>query len=263
MHMNERSISIDDRGFTHGDGVFDTALAIDGEVLARDRHLDRLTAAARAIGIAVDRPRIETVVDGALTLERCILRTVVTRGSAPRGLWPTQPGEPTILVNIVPWSRSMICQPARLVTASGRRNEFSPTANLKTLGYLDQILAAREAALAGADDALMLNTQGRVCCTTIANVVAVFGDRLVTPPITEGCLPGVMRALVMEAAPKLGLGVEERPMAPDELLGARAVFLTNSVRFLRPATDLDGTGLATDMALMDAFLGHLGMMRAA
>ncbi|WP_425107148.1 aminotransferase class IV [Ancylobacter sp.] len=236
-------VSIEDRGFTLGDGVFDTALALDGAVFARARHVGRLVAAAQRIGIVLEAAAVEAALDAALTAEPTILRTTVTRGTAARGLWPTSAGAPTVVVTRAPWSPALLGQPARLITATGRRNEFSPTANLKTLGYLDHILAAREAAAAGVDDALLLNTRGRVACTTIANVFALIAGRLVTPALREGCLPGIMRALVIEAAPRLGLAVEERPLAPAALTGADAVFLTNSVRFLRPVTALDGVAL--------------------
>lgn len=234
------TISAEDRGFTLGDGVFDTALALGGVVFAHDRHVARLVAAAQRIGIAIEAAAIEAAMAAALNPAPTILRTTVTRGTAARGLWPASVGAPTLIVATTPWSPSLLGQPARLITASGRRNEFSPTANLKTLGYLDHILSAREAALAGVDDALILNTQGRIACTTIANLFALIAGRLITPSLAEGCLPGIMRALVIEAAPRLGLAVEERPLAPAALAGADAVFLTNSVRFLRPVRSLDG-----------------------
>ncbi|QFR32766.1 aminotransferase class IV [Ancylobacter sp. TS-1] len=250
------TVSIEDRGFTLGDGVFDTALALNGTVFARARHLDRLMAAGEAIGIAAERARIEKAIDAALKPAPTILRTTLTRGSAARGLWPTSTGTPTVVVTTTPWSPALLGQPARLVTASGRRNEFSPTANLKTLGYLDHILAAREAASAGVDDALILNTQGRVACTTIANLFVLIAGRLITPSLGEGCLPGIMRALVIEAAPALGLAVEERPLSPAALIGADAVFLTNSVRFIRPVRSVNGALLARDGAV-DALMEAL------
>ncbi|GLK82585.1 aminotransferase class IV [Ancylobacter defluvii] len=257
------SVSVEDRGFTLGDGVFDTALALGGTVFARARHVERLLSACAAIGIAVARTRIEKALDAALTPAPTILRTTVTRGTTARGLWPASVGEPTVVVTAAPWSPALLGQKARLVTASGRRNEFSPTANLKAIGYLDAILAAREAAQAGVDDALLLNTRGRVACTTITNVFAVIGGRLVTPGLTEGCLPGIVRGLVCDIAPELGLAVEERPLAPAELGGAEAVFLSNSVRLLRPATALDGAPLAAGSAVIEALMDELGRRVAA
>ncbi|QJP17409.1 class IV aminotransferase [Starkeya sp. ORNL1] len=212
-------------------------------MFGRAAHLDRLCAAAVAIGIKVERASIEAAVDTALTSEPSIIRTTVTRGSAALGLWPAQPGEPTIVVTSVPWSPALLGQPLRLVTATVPRNERSPVSNLKALGYLDHILAAREAAEHGADDALILNTGGRVACTTIANVFVLKDGRLATPPLREGCLPGIVRALVLELAPALGLVVDETPLLPGDLREADAVFATNSVRFIRRVTTLDGITL--------------------
>lgn len=239
------AIDAEDRGFTLGDGVFDTALALGGVVFAKERHVSRLLRSAQAIGIDVERDRVESAMTPP-TAAPTILRTTVTRGRAARGLWPATAGEPTLVVTAALWSPGLLGQPARLITAHGRRNEFSPTASLKTLGYLDHILAAREAAEAGVDDALILNTRGRVACSTIANIFVRIGDRLITPAVAEGCLPGVMRALVMQSAPQLGLSIEERPLVPEVLTGADTVFLTNSVRFVRPVTELDSVALATD-----------------
>lgn len=250
----QQTVSVEDRGFTLGDGVFDTALALNGTVFARARHIDRLTAAAEAIGIAADRARIEDAIDSALGPAAAILRTTVTRGSAARGLWPSSAGEPTVVVTTSPWSPALLGQPARLVTAGAPRNERSPLANLKTLNYLDNILAARAAAGRGADDALILNTAGRVACSTIANVFVLIAGRLITPSLPEGCLPGIVRGLVIESAAALGLGLEERPLSPAALSGAEAVFLTNSVRFLRRVTELDGAPLPAGGAAVRAGL---------
>ncbi|MFK8250771.1 aminotransferase class IV [Ancylobacter terrae] len=255
------TVSIEDRGFTLGDGVFDTALALGGVMLARDRHVARLLASAATIGIAIDPARIAAALDAALGPSPMIVRTTLTRGSAARGLWPLSAGEPTLVVTTAPWSPAMLGQPARLVTASASRNERSPSANLKALGYLDHILAARQAAEAGADDALILNTQGRVACSTIANVFALKDGRLITPPLDEGCLPGIMRAQVIEVAPALGLDAVEAPLAPADLASADAVFLTNSLRFIRPVAALDGAPLGT--APLDGLLAALRARAAA
>lgn len=251
------TINAEDRGFTLGDGVFDTALALNGILFARARHIERLLASARHIGIALEQETVEAQIDACLPPEPAIIRTTITRGTAARGLWPGSADKPTVLVSCAPWNPALPGQPARLVTAGGRRNEFSPTANIKALGYLDHVLAAREAAAAGVDDALILNTRGRVACTTIANIFVLRCGQLVTPPLTDGCLPGIMRTLVMEAAAQLGIAVEERSLEPAELTGARAVFLTNSVRFIRPVTELDGLPLPHDQTLFSDLMQHL------
>jgi branched-chain amino acid aminotransferase len=110
---------------------------------------------------------------------------------------------------------------------------------LKTLSYIDNIAAAREAWSHGMEDALMLNTAGNVACTTIANIFLLKGKTLVTPSRDQGILTGVTRQTLLHFAAHLGLTAEERAVKPDELTRADAVFLTNSLRFIRPVTALD------------------------
>jgi branched-chain amino acid aminotransferase len=114
---------------------------------------------------------------------------------------------------------------------------------LKSLAYLDNILAARDAIAAGADDALFLNDAGQPACSTIANLFVIRGNELATPPVSEGVLAGTMRALILESAAAAGLHGEERSLSSSEMLEADAVFLTNSVRFLAPVVSLDGAAL--------------------
>ena len=250
-------VSVEDRGFTLGDGVFDTALSINGVIFARERHVRRLVEAAHSIGIAVQDSAVQSAVDSkqesarnlhGMTLAAAvcrIVRTTVTRGTTARGLWPASSGEPTVVVTSTPWTASLLGQPATLITASAPRNERSRTCSLKVLGYLDHILAAREASLKGADDALILNLQGRPACSTIASLFIIEGNRLITPPLSEGCLPGIIRALLLELAPDVGLEPCESPILLGELIAADAVFLTNSVRFIRRVSALDGIDLPT------------------
>ncbi|HWT31827.1 MAG TPA: aminotransferase class IV [Propylenella sp.] len=202
---------------------------------------------AEAIGIPLERARVREGWDAVLSTaeaEHVVLRTSVTRGNTGRTLWPQGQVTPTIVVSARPWNPQLFASPVRLVTSSIRRNHTSPASRLKPLGYLDNILAAREAAERGADDALFLNGRDQVACTTIANVFAIEGDRLITPPTTDGVLAGIMRGLVLAAATGAGLRPVEASLAPADLLIAEAVFLTNSVRFLSPAISLDGAPLA-------------------
>ncbi|MDQ0471440.1 aminotransferase class IV [Labrys wisconsinensis] len=264
-HMNEPAgdggprIGAMDRGLQLGDGVFDTLVARGGMPMAPERHRQRLLRAAEAIGLAVDRDGLEAAMAGVLAElagRDAIIRTTLTRGQGARGLWPAEPPRPTILVTAQPWSPALAGQPARLVVASAPRNEHSPLSRLKSLAYLDNILAAREAAEAGADDALILNTAGRVAGTTIANLFALKGMRLLTPPTGEGCLDGIMRGLLLDGAGALGLAVEEAPLRPEDLFGADAVFATNSVRFLRPVIAI-GERVLAQSPLARQILDHL------
>ena len=129
--------------------------------------------------------------------------------------------------------------PARLITSSVRRNDGSPAARLKTLAYLDNVLARAQARERGADEALMLNSRGEAACAAAANVFWVSDGRLYTPALECGVLAGTMRARVLAAAVRLGVEVAEVRAPGEALAGAEAVFLTNSLIGLRAVSGLD------------------------
>jgi branched-chain amino acid aminotransferase len=111
---------------------------------------------------------------------------------------------------------------------------------LKTLSYIDNILAAREARSMNVDDALMLNSAGRVACSTIGNLFIVKDECLFTPAEGEAILPGIMRAVVLTVAKRLGIYAKPKRLRPTDLVQADSIFITNSLRFIRPVTKLDG-----------------------
>jgi branched-chain amino acid aminotransferase len=251
-----------DRGLTLGDGLFDTALALGGRVAFEDAHIARLVASAGTLGIPAAPERIRDAMralagEGARTGERLAIRTTLTRGSGPRGLKPPEDPQPTLFATAAPSAKAVAFSPLRLWPTPIARNDSSPAARLKTLGYLDAVLAAGEAAAAGFDEALFCNTRGRVACAGTGNLFALFGQTLVTPPLTDGVLAGIVRAEVIGLAAECGLRVEERPLSLPDLLGAEAVALTNSLRLLAPVTAVGDTTFCS--------AGHpaLGRLRAA
>jgi len=248
-HLVEGPVPFDlsDRGLLLGDGVFDTALALDGRIAFEEAHVARLVAAGDALGFRVDPARVvEAMRAVAGASPRAAIRTTVTRGPGPRGIAPPADPTPFVFASAAPARAALVFAPTRLVPTAIRRNETSPAARLKTLGYLDAVLAAREATAAGFDEALFLNTRGRVACAGTGNLFAVFGDALATPPAGEGVLPGIVRAEVLRLASKLGLRVQERPIGPDELERADAVFLTNSLRLIAPVTAVGETRFVSE-----------------
>lgn len=223
-----------------GDGLFDTALVLGGRMVWRQAHMDRLLSGCRTLGFMLDVSRVQRAVDAAL--ERCTfgaLRVTVTRGGGPRGLAPPSDPMPTVLATIAPLNASVLFSPVSLHVSAIRRNETSPTSRLKSLAYLDGVLAARAALDAGFDDALFLNTSGKVACTTVGNVLAVVGGQLVTPPIDDGVLEGIARRKILETSDLLGLDAVERSIGLSDLDQADAVFVTNSLRLVAPVTAID------------------------
>lgn len=241
-------LDLSDRGLLLGDGLFETLPVFGNRPFRLDAHLDRLAASAERIGLPVERDRWAATVSflaEAADPAGGTIRLTVTRGPGPRGLKAPPAPRPTVIGSLAPWSPSLVFAPVRLATVSIRRNDRSPTATMKTLGYLDAILGLAEAEAAGAIDALFLNTADRVACTSMANLFAVFADHVATPPVAAGILPGIARALLIEAGSIAGRPVAERDLAPADLDGAEALFLTNSVRFVLPVAAVDGRDLST------------------
>lgn len=232
--------AMSDRGLLLGDGVFDTALGVQGRVAFEAAHADRLAAAAAALGFSVDRARIvEAMRALAGTAPLAAIRTTLTRGPGPRGLAPPSEPAPFLFGSAAPARPALFFAPLRLTPTRIARNDTAPAARLKTLGYLDAVLAARDAQAQGFDEALFLNTKGRVACAGTGNFFGILEGRLVTPPISEGVLPGIVRAeICSRIAPSLGIAVEERPLLSSDIETAEALFVTNSLRLLAPVTAL-------------------------
>lgn len=230
-----------DRGLLLGDGVFDTSLVLGGRMVWRAAHLARLRSHAAVLGFDVEAARLEAAVDGALaTLAggHAALRITVTRGPGPRGLAPTGEARPTILAAVAPLTSSSLFAPVRLHPTTVRRNESSPLSRVKSLGYGDAVLAAAEARAAGFDDAVFLNGAGHVACAGTANVFAIFGRELATPPLEDGILDGIARRVLLAAAEDIGLVPVERSLTLGELEAAPIVVCTSSLRLVSVVTAL-------------------------
>jgi branched-chain amino acid aminotransferase len=253
LHLNGRMVDpaqarLDprDRGFLLGDGLFETMRAERGRVPFLDRHLDRLEAGAAALGIPLPQPRdtnaaacLEVLEANRLTDGNAALRITLSRGPGPRGLAPPAEPTPTLLITAVPLTDATP-PPARAVISAIRRNERSPLSRIKSLNYLDAVLALREARERGADEALLRNTAGRLACASAANLFLVQDGTLLTPDLGEGVLPGITRAILLEVAGGLGIAAEQARLPPSALEHAEEVFLTNSLIGLRPIVAVDG-----------------------
>lgn len=256
---SEARIDPADRGFTLGDGVFETIRAEAGEPTQLPRHLERLRSGLELLGLS--NPYADTALAHALRtvlsangLTEAVLRLTVSRGIAGRGVWPDGPVVPTVLITPSPWPKPVA--PARLVIARAtRRNEFSPLSRIKSLNYLDSILARREAAAQGADDALLLNTQGFASEATAATLFLIRGGRLLTPPRHHGALPGITRARLLESG-----AAEEGEIRPQDCAAAEAVLLANSLG-LREVQSLDGQPLARQPERVVVLARQLGFVR--
>jgi branched-chain amino acid aminotransferase/4-amino-4-deoxychorismate lyase len=237
--MDSTVIPIDDRGFLLGDGLFETVLFKQGEPVLWAEHLARLSRGCEAIGLpAPDPARLEqkarrVVAERRLETGRAAVRLTWTAGSGGRGLARPEPLAPRLAVSASAAKRADT--PAVVALSAIRRNARSPTSRLKSLNYLDNVLARREAQGEGADEALMLNTAGHVASASAANIFWITDGQLYTSSLGCGVLDGVMRAAVIGAAP-----VEQVRANLDTLLKAEAAFLTSSLIGIRMIRVLAG-----------------------
>jgi len=232
-------VRADDRGLTLGDGLFETLRVRGGDVLRRDAHLARLRAGMGVLSLDgapgdADLARALDETAAANEIQDGVLRLTLTRGPGRRGVLPPDDPRPTVLITAAALPGADPAPQRAVIARVTRRNEHSPLSQCKCLNYLDNILARQEAETGGADEALLLNTAGRLAEASAANLFLVLDGALVTPPLADGALPGVMRADVIAQA-----GGRERSLAPDDLGRASEAFLTNSLG-IRPLVSVDG-----------------------
>jgi branched-chain amino acid aminotransferase/4-amino-4-deoxychorismate lyase len=244
-------IPIDDRGLLLGDGVFETLLWRDGELVDLDLHLRRLGRGCAVLGLPA--PARDVVLSAAAHAlgqlseaerGRAGIRLTLTAGAGGRGLDRPDALIPTLLA-----AAFRAPEPGgatTLTTVAVRRNEGSPTSRIKSLSYLDNILARREAGETGAAEALMLNNRGEVACAAAANLFWFEDGRLCTPALDCGVLDGTVRGRVLAAAYALGIEAAEVAAPRAGLDAARGLFLTNSLIGLRRVTVLDGRAVQPD-----------------
>jgi len=238
----------DDRGLLLGDGLFETLLWVDGEIRCLSAHMARMAAGCQALGLpALDRDLAGTLCRAApgeagIASGRAAVRLTLTAGSGGRGL--DRPESPTPRLMARAFVAPPVTAPASLVLAKVRRNEGSPAARLKTLSYLDNVLARAEALAAGADEAVMLNNRGELACAAAANLFWIRDGRLFTPALSCGVLNGITRARVLARAAELGVESVVVAAGVAALEGAEAAFLTNSLIGVRPVARFEGRTFA-------------------
>jgi len=233
-----------DRGLTLADGLYETIAVAGGDPVRVDAHLARLQGGADVIGLKVpDRDLVAALKEVAVAnnINEGVLRLTLTRGPPrdprARGILPPVEPQPTLLITGAPQDLTPPDGVRAIIATCTRRNERSPLSRIKTTNCLDGILAAQEAAQRKADDALLLNTAGNLAEAAAANLFLVIEGRAVTPPIEDGALPGVMRAVVIKA-----LGAAEQTLAPGEVENASEAFLTSALG-IRSLIEVDGVAI--------------------
>lgn len=242
-------ISVFDRGFRSGEGVFETFRSYGGHPFHLGAHLERAAAGARTLGFPLpDRGRLRDAVRRTAAAntsdgQDLALRLTVTPGAIdPRSPFPGTPvGGPLVVVTAHTLRIPSAVYEDGIAAATVPRVRELP--EVKAVSYLAASLARREAQRRGAAEALLVDPDGAVREGSYSNVFVVLDGELVTPPVSTGILPGVTRAVVLELAATLGLHCAERSVAADELQRADEVLLTATTREVVPVTSIDGRTL--------------------
>lgn len=241
-------VSVFDHGLLYGDGVFEGIRAYNGRVFRLKEHLERLYRSARAIVLEIGLPIAEmekAVLDTlrANNLRDAYIRLVVTRGVGDLGLDPKKCPKATVFIiadRIALYPPECYSDGLEVNTVSTRRNSSQAlNPNIKSLNYLNNILAKIEAGLSGAREAIMLSLEGYVAECTGDNIFFIKGNRLVTPPTVAGALEGITRAVVWDLASVAGLAPEEMLFTPFDLFTADEVFLTGTAAEVIPVVRID------------------------
>ena len=245
----EARISVFDHGFLYGDGLFEGIRVYGGGLFRLRDHLRRFKAGARALGIELPGglQRVEEIVLEAVRAygqKEGYVRLILTRGRGALGVDPSTCEEPQLIcivkaVSLYPAAK--LDSGIDLVTVSMRRpapDALDPA--VKSLNYLNSVLAKREARLRGADEALLLNAHGTVAEVSVANLFVVSEGRLATPSVTDGALPGITRASILSLAAELNIPFQERSVGRQELFSADEIFLTGTGARIVPVARLDG-----------------------
>ena len=251
---NEARVSVFDHGLLYGDGVFEGMRSYSGRVFRLDAHIDRLWESAQAIclKIPLTKEAVAKAVNDTLAangLTDGYVRLLVTRGAGTLGLDPNRTKDPQVIViadTISLYPREHYEKGLRIVTAATQRTQpaaLSP--RIKSLNYLNNIMAKLEGLQAGCVEALMLNHKGEVAECTGDNIFAVRKGLLLTPPPDAGILEGITRGAVMDLARSAGIDCREATLTRHDLYTAEECFLTGTAAEVIPVVEIDGRSIGT------------------
>ena len=252
LPVENAKISVMDHGLLYGDGVFEGIRFYHQQAFRLQTHLKRLFDSARAIQLDIpySLSQLEKAVDDIIQAssdEAGYLRLIVTRGVGPLGINPEQCAAGSVIIIAASSSfvsERVLNEGARLIIATTRR--ISPDCldpRIKSLNYLNHILARQEANAVKADEAILLNSRGHVTEGSTDNIFIVKNHCLLTPPVTDGALEGVTRGVILELAEKLGLAHRIQTLSPYDLYNADECFLTGTAMELIPVNEIDGRRL--------------------
>jgi branched-chain amino acid aminotransferase len=244
-------VPINDRGFMYGDGLFETMRVVNGRPFRMAQHLERLTRGADFLKIKCPFTS-KALQDFARQLieqnqmPEAILRVVLTRGPGERGYTPEAGGTPTLAMSLHLAPPCDVENPVcwSLITSSIRIPAGDPMASFKTMNKLTHVVARMEAVEKGADEALLVNTNGEAAEAASGNLFWMSGGGVCTVPTDSGALPGITRAVVLEICQSLGIPAGQRVIQPGALRNCEGIFITQSVFGIVPVIAIDGKSVA-------------------
>lgn len=249
---NDAKVSVFDHGFMYGDGIFEGIRLYNKNVFRLPMHMDRLFRSAKAIMLDLPwtkREIADAVCDACRTnnLTDGYIRLIISRGKGKLGLSPFTCSDPQLIIiadQIQLYPNETYEKGLKAITVPTRRNSHAALPPMvKSLNYLNNILAKIEAYKLGYQECLLLNNEGYVAECSGDNVFIVFEDKLITPPVSCGSLGGITRRAVLDVARKLGVEVEEKPLARFDVWTADECFLTGTAAKLIPLVELDGRSI--------------------
>lgn len=275
---DDAKLSVYDHGLLYGDGVFEGIRVYSGRIFECAAHIDRLYASAKAIrlNIPLSREQVRAAMEETVRVNNfrdCYIRLVVTRGTGYLGLNPTRCASPSVIVitdTIDMYPKEMYEKGMAVITATVIRNHpnaLSP--RIKSLNYLNNILAKIEAVDAGVPEAIMLNHEGNVAECTGDNIFIVRGGVVLTPGTADGILEGITRKVILDLCRQLDVPCFEKTLQRHDLYIADECFLTGSAAEVIPVTKIDGRTIAEGQPgqvtrrLIDAFHRHVREYQAA
>jgi len=241
LPLTEGFIPVTDRAYLYGEGLFETMSVREGQVRLLSEHLARITKSAAAFGFTVPGSSLLREAVSAVVAKNALDSGALRLTLSPRaglGVFAAKDS----LINVTVTARRGSSYTAMqyeqglvaVIARSTRRNEHSPLCSHKTTGFGDNLLAKQEARSRGADEAILQNTAGNLAEGAITNLFLVSGGVVLTPRLTDGALPGIMRSQVMRVCDSLGLAVSETTLQPNHLFSADEAFVTNALMQIMP-----------------------------
>lgn len=241
-------VSVFDHGFLYGDGVYETLRAYDCVLFMLDEHIERLLHSASLIKLKLPKTRAEIKKAAYATLQanklkEAYVRITVSRGAGPIGLDPRLCPKPTFVIIANPFKGyppSYYKKGVKVAIVNTRRNfKGALDPQIKSLNFLNNVLAKTEAIEQDAYEAVMLNYKGYVAEGTISNVFFVKDNIIFTPSLEVGILDGITRRRIIDIAKETGIKVKERKFRPDEIYEADEAFISNTTMEVMPVKELD------------------------